>query len=43
LRQVDGFLQILRFLRHDIVELLSKVALNTIQPTNKIDGSQLYI
>ena len=41
LRQVSGFLRALRFAsiiktgRHDITEILLKVALNTIQPTNQ--------
>jgi hypothetical protein len=40
LQQVGGFLQVLRFpppikLSHDITEILLKVALNTIEQTNK--------
>ena len=40
LRQVSGFLQVLQFSstnktdRHDMTEILLKVALNTIKPTN---------
>ena len=41
LRQVGGFLRVIRFPptnkidHHDITEILSKVALNTIKPTNQ--------
>jgi hypothetical protein len=35
LRQVGGFL---RLLRHDIAEILYKVALNTIAPTLTLSG-----
>jgi hypothetical protein len=41
LRQVGGFIRVLRFLAtnktdgHDVTEILLKVALNTIKPTNQ--------
>ena len=37
LRQVDGFLQVLyKTDHHDIIEILLKVALNTIKQTHKL-------
>jgi hypothetical protein len=45
-RQVGGFLRVLRFpstnktARHDISEILLKVALSTTKPTNKLTKKQ---
>ena len=51
LRQVGGFLRVLRFLpplsnkidRHDIIEIMLKVALNTINQPNLYMGSDLFL
>jgi hypothetical protein len=48
LRQVGGFLRVLRFpppiklTRHDIAEIVLRVALNTIKPTNLYSTTEYF-